>query len=219
MGKIMGRNQQQQHNENIKSIKLVKDVARTVTRQLIELGLIESNYDNFHDLSVAVRKSFHKLDFEHYIVNHEDDILETARNNMDCKNYTMACISYAIWTEHFINGFILQICERNNIDESCGIGLIRKCNIEDKYSWILKLLVNLTINKNHYNNIVKLNGFRNYFIHYKWQSVDDAFMNEMIKSVSCYSKTVIYLRKLKSKYLFNGNKTKIDKLFKRETRN
>jgi len=197
---------------NPKINKLAVDIARIVTGQLIENGIIDSEYENFGELAKDVRLCLPKHFLENPINDYGTTILKYAKESIEGKNYLMSCIAYGTWTEHYINGLIITICQRKNIPNECGLGLIRKCSLEDKFTWVLRLLGGPCITKKHCDSITRINGYRNYYVHYKWQSRNDIFENEIINSLNEYPKTISYLQRVRSRYLYNGRKTKIDKI-------
>jgi hypothetical protein len=191
---------------------IAKNVFRTICSQYIEMGLMKSDYLEFSELEKDFWKIVKSWKFEESVIDHTDNIEEEGKRYLNNKQYMLACIVYSVWTEHFINGFIHKICIRNKINEACFIGLIRKCNIEDKCSWIMELIKGPKLNDRYRMSILKMNNYRNYFIHYKWQPTKDDFNLQIIDIICAYPKTISYLKRIESYYLYNGNKNKVTRL-------
>jgi hypothetical protein len=208
-------------NENTNKLKkeyeakLIR-LAKQFTHELIKNGTLKPDYTSLIDLIKDVKQIANKnlKKYNSRSIDYKNYVLERAQIFLTDKEYIFTCILYAIWTEHFINGLISKICERKEIHLKCGLGLIKKCNIEDKFTWVLLLLDKIKINTTHLKKIKNLFDYRNYYVHYKWQIFNKSEKLKMEELVTSYSKTITYLKQIESKYLYSGKKTSIDKLIK-----
>lgn len=149
-------------------------------------------------------------------IDYTEDILHEARIFKKKRNYHFACIFYAAWAEHWVNGVIADECEKLNIGEKHAKEIIRDISIKNKYSWFLMILKLPAISEKILHFLDELIQTRNAFIHYKWcrKNIDDVDWIKREKEsykrkISNFEKVVKYLKKYEERHLLKNYKIEV----------
>jgi hypothetical protein len=150
-----------------------------------------------------------------FTIDHTEDILKQARNYRKTERNELACLFYALWLEHSINGIITLLAARKDFSEKEIEEIIRDTSYRSKSSWLPRAFGGKSFSKTHINLIVKLMEARNSFVHYKWKAVNEQANNEIKVILSKIEKTVKYIRDYERKHILGVSKKKIWQLSKR----
>ena len=137
-------------------------------------------------------------------IDHTPKLLYKAREHVKSKEYENACMFYALWFEHWLNGLIIAMCRRKEISEKEANQIIRDTDFSKKTTWLLRLLEIPPINNKHRIKMQKIVELRNAFVHYKWPGFDiDSDNNHEHKNALLdVEKTVQYFRNYERRHLF-----------------
>ncbi len=192
-------------------IKFRKDIVSALVESAFIYGLItEKDFDNRDILLDKVRKGIPKKDSElFFTIVHHPDLLERAEDAVKNNEWNYVYVYYATYFEHFINDILCVWAVKQKKPHKVIKELIRKVSIEDKYSWVLELLNAPKFNTKHLKIIKKLSENRNSFLHYKFEpeaanepaGKEQKEWNTMSRDVK---KAVIYSKKYRSKFVWNG---------------
>ena len=155
------------------------------------------------------------------VVDHRDNIIETARKYKKEKNYEYATLFYAIFFEHTLNSIIERVCARNKINKKTINEIIKNVSIDGKLNWLPKLLKIPDINNVHKGLIKKNADDRNAFVHYKFNPGHDDPKVEVqeeknrIVHLDKLEKSVAYIRKYESRVTYDNKKGTFKKNFKK----
>ncbi len=147
-----------------------------------------------------------------HTVDHTGDILDEARNFVRSDNPYFACLFYALWFEHWLNGMIHIAGKRLTLSDQETIQIIRETNFRAKSTWLLRILGLKPINETHLQRMQGIIDSRNSFVHYKWKREDlysaarKKNKQELVKLIKDVEETVSYLLKLEDDLLYNGKK-------------
>lgn len=198
-----------QKKENILAKELFEQLSETFYIQ----GKIQ--LEDFSDKE-KLRKKIIKLlpkDDNHIIfkISHQSIILKNAKQYAEKEEYEFAYTLYAIYFEHFINEIIDIWSERNSIDFKTSSSLIRRLGLEDKYTWLLKILHLPNFMEKHAKNISLIAEKRNSFIHYKYPGVsgdkDDDAEKEWKMNISKLTKAISYTKMYRKRVIYReGNR-------------
>jgi len=132
-------------------------------------------------------------------VDHSQDLLKRARQELKKENYHFAALFYATWVEHWTNWHIHCLAVRSKrLSENQITEMTREVPLRGKLSWLIHALGGNSIAKLHRNAVQRLSDHRNAFIHYKYPSFDsDEYVSvapELKKAVDSFEKTIQYLQ-------------------------
>lgn len=150
-----------------------------------------------------------------FVIDHTEDILKQARNYRKMERNELACLFYALWLEHSLNGIISLLAGRKDFSEKEIEEIMRDTSYRSKSSWLPRALGGKSFSQAHVNLIVKLMEVRNSFVHYKWKAVNEQANNEIKVILSKIEKTVKYIRDYERKHILGVSKKKIRQLSKR----
>ena len=150
-----------------------------------------------------------------FVIDHTEDILKQARNYRKMERNELACLFYALWLEHSLNGIISLLAGRKDFSEKEIEEIMRDTSYRSKSSWLPRALGGKSFSQAHVNLIVKLMEVRNSFVHYKWKAVNEQANNEIKVILSKIEKTVKYIRDYERKHILGVSKKKIWQLSKR----
>lgn len=197
-------------------LELSKDIVRSLLESAVLHGAIEIEGKSPKELDAEFKQ--YLLTFANkrgpvFIqIDHRLEMLSLAREYKKIYKYELACLFYATWVEHWLNGIVSVLATRFGMTHAHVTNIIRDVSLRGKLSWLLKLLGSREIYHSHKNAILKLADLRNAFVHYKWKPIDADEMNadlEFKKIVDSFEKTVKYLQNFESKYVFENSKSKI----------
>lgn len=194
-------------------------MAESIVRSIAESAIINGDLkvEDFSNLKVVKKKLLKilpKRDEDFYItIIHQPTLLEEGIKFARKKKYELAYIFYATYFEHWINEIIDIWAKRNGIGYEVSSNLIRKLNLEDKYTWLLSILKLPRFKEIHIKNIKKISELRNNYIHYKYKSEAINTPSEIKKTewdndFNNINKAISYTKRYRSKIVFNGNKSK-----------
>jgi hypothetical protein len=182
-------------------------------KSLLKSG--EITIEEFND-KVKLRKKLLKLN-DKTVIDHTEDLVKTARVFFKQKDYNKSKLFYATYFEHEINDLIIELCGNKKIDKKTINDIIKSVNIIGKFTWLLLILGASKVSEIHKNVILKTADDRNAFVHYKYNSDQAEFEDDKIFSeFKKIEKTITYIKKYKSKNLFNGNKLRIEKIIRNQ---
>lgn len=150
----------------------------------------EKNHEQF----TAELKKFIKNKNLVPIIDHTESILTQARVYRKEGEKEFACLFYAMWFEHTLNGFVFAFAKRMNLSDKEIEGLIRDTSYKSKFSWLLRLFGKEPFRRSQINLIIKLMETRNSFVHYKWKVEKEQADKEIEAILSKIGKTVKYVR-------------------------
>lgn len=211
-------------NEKSKEEEKLKDFFyESFIKSLIKNGDI--TIEEFNDkakLQKKLLKLNNKTDYK-ITIDHKEDLIETARYFFNKKDFNKSKLFYATYFEHEINDLIIELCEKKKIEKKTINDIIKSVNIIGKFTWLLLILDASKVSEIHKNVILKTADERNSFVHYKYNPeqenlkdiaklkvTETKIIDEFIK----IEKTITYIKKYKSKNLFNGNKLRLEKIIR-----
>jgi hypothetical protein len=193
--------------------------ARDIFSSLVESALITGTIDktDFNDrkkLKEKILNSIPKNDSElYFVIVHHPDLLEEAELYIRKGKYEYAYIFYAAYFEHYINEIIQIWCFQHKVPDEVFKELIRKLGLEDKFTWLIRLLKLPDFNSLRYKVISKIAEKRNAFVHYKYQpqvatTPIDYQKAEWKNLKADLIKTLRYCKTYRSKLVYAGKKAK-----------
>jgi hypothetical protein len=151
------------------------------------------------------------------VADHKPDLLKQARVFAKADEAELACLLYATWFEHWLNGIVFTLGEKHRIGADEIAQIIRDTKFDAKSTWLLRLLGARPIHKNHLKMMRRTSDLRNGFVHYKWKAGAVEMKKEMKQILSEVEKTVRYLMSYENKYLYKGQKKRVHKVLKGDT--
>lgn len=207
-----------------KTEKISKRISKTVFESIVK-SLIKDGSLSIEDFDDDEKFKKKLLDINKktewvVVIDHSDNLISTAKQFADKKDFDKAKLFYATFVEHEINRIIIDICYKKKIDKKTANEIIRSTNMMAKLTWLPAILDIPKVNDNHKKVILKLSDDRNAFVHYKYNSLpDDIETNQEQKQsaeIEEIKKTIIYFRKYSSRLLYKNSKTKVDKFLKND---
>ncbi len=179
-----------------------------------------SDFDDEKKFLKKIKDINDKTEYQ-LVIDHTEDLLNTARKFNKNGNTDNAKIFYATYFEHELNGIIDELCMKKSISKKETNNIIRSVNLIGKLTWLPLLLGIPQIAIKHKNTILKLAGDRNAYIHYKHNPEPDEInendeqkQQDDIKEIE---KTINYFKKYISRTLYKNQKTQlVNKLKKRK---
>lgn len=210
-----------------KPLNSVKDqvFARKLIQVIAESFLIQGHIkiEDFSDRKKLLEKIIKLLPKNDedlfFTIIHQPTFLKEGYRYVKQKNYSLAYVFYAIYFEHFINEILDMWFKRNLIEYKIYSSLIRRVNLEDKYTWVLGLLKLPKFKEIHWKTIKTISDKRNSFIHYKYNSepADAPIDTEKVEWKNDYKgilKAITYTRRYRTQMVFGGKKKTAD-IFRR----
>lgn len=150
------------------------------------------------------------------VIDYREELLKKARDFSLQDDAVSACIFYATWLEHWLNGNISTLAHRASLEDDLVVQIIRDTNIRAKTTWLLHLLGLPMIDKEHITAFTRLSEVRNSIVHYKWkpsqewEDMDD--LNKNSRDVICdIERSILYLQEYEKQHVNKG----IDKIIER----
>ncbi len=198
-----------------KDVIFVQGLVQSIAESLLIQGYIKT--EDFSDKKILLEK-IRKLIPENeenlfLTITYHVTLLTEGKRYVKTKNYELAYIFYATYFEHFINEILDIWAKKNSIEYRISSSLIRRVTLEDKYTWVLKLLKLPVFNEKHWKTIKIVSEKRNNFIHYKYnsESANTSFNpkeEEWEKDYINILSAVTYTKRYRTKIVFNGKKEK-----------
>lgn len=196
-----------------------KDFHRRLLRSIAESAFISGDLsiEDLSDIKVVKQKLlkiFPKKDEDlFFAVDHQHSLLREGERFAKRKNPNHAYIFFATYFEHFINEIIDIWATRNAIKHEVRANLIRRLNLEDKYTWLLEILKLPAFSTVHWKLIKTISDKRNNYIHYKYKPEvatipSELKIEEWRKDYSHILKAISYTKNYRSKVVFDGKKKK-----------
>jgi len=164
----------------------------------------------FQLLALQARQGNYPYTFS---VDYKDDLLNQARINRRRMHYTIACLLYATWVEHWVNDIISIYGSRNGLEDEDIIQIIRDTKFQAKVTWLWTLLDLKPISVKHRRSLEELITWRNGFVHYKWKqkSGEDliADIKQLAEILERFENTITYLNRYYHKHILKGVKKKV----------
>ena len=192
-------------------------------KSLLKSG--EISIEEFNDKAKLKKKLLKLNDKTEYkiAIDHKEDLIETARFFFNKKDYNKSKLFYATYFEHEINDLIIELCEKKKIEKKTINDIIKSVNIIGKFTWLILILGATEVSEIHKNVILRTADERNAFVHYKYNSEQEDFVGDekskiketkIIAEFKKIENTIIYIKKYKSRNLFNGNKLRVEKIIR-----
>ncbi len=198
---------------------LSRTVFKSAVYSLLNDGIL--TIDDVNDKATLSKKlllNLKKIRFE-IVVDHADNLLETAKSFKNNGDINKAKLFYATFIEHELNKIIVHVCERKNLDRKTINEIIKSINIIGKLTWFPTLLGIPKITDKHKKVVLKMSDERNAYIHYKHNpSKESESVSEREKGhieVEQIIKTISYFRQYSSRIIFDKRKGLIDSLLKK----
>lgn len=198
-----------------------KNIVKSLMESMYQTGEItDEDFKDFRKLTIKLL-AFTKKKQLGMVVDHREDIVETARKYKKEKDYDYATLFYSIYFEHTLNSIIERVCTRNKLDKKTINEILKNVSIEGKLSWLPCLLKIPNINITHKNLIKKNADNRNAFVHYKFNAghgdpkIENQEEQNRIATINNLEKTVTYLKKYESRIIYNNNKGHFKNNFKK----
>lgn len=190
--------------------ELVQQLAESFFMQ----GLIsEKDFEDKKKLLKKMKRLIPIKDGElHFTIIYQDSLLEKGKEAVANEDFNLAYMFYATYFEHFVNEIIQIQFYKKKISNLDYKQLVRKVGIEDKFTWILKVLELPTFNENHLKTIRSFSEKRNSFVHYKYQSepADQPIDRDLVqwrKEEQLLKKALSYSRSYRTRILYGGKKS------------
>ncbi len=134
-----------------------------------------------------------------------NSLLSKARSLKQQKNYHEASLYYATWFEHWINGVLLRKLKLLDVKEANQ--MIRDVSLRGKYTWLLALIHERRIRRNHLISILRVCDLRNEFVHYKYKlvDVDRIDSDRSHEALRAAEAAVRYLLSFEERHFFKGS--------------
>lgn len=152
--------------------KAAKSVVSDVIRSFFLSGAISKedieNGSAVEKVAAIFKENKDKIKF---VSDHTETIIKKARRER-IKFPEEAILHYALYVEHQINRLIVRFCDRNDIDQSVSLGLMRELKLSSKATWALQLIGGEAFDDATVKKIKRLSDERNAYAHYKWSKGD-----------------------------------------------
>jgi hypothetical protein len=188
-------------------------IISNIATGLVKIGAISAE-GKTHEQFMSEFLDYLKKEELVFTIDYTEGILQQARNYRKMERNELACLFYALWLEHSINGIITFLAAKKGFSEKEIEEIIRDTSYRSKSSWLPRTLGGKSFSKTHINLIVKLMEARNSFVHYKWKAVSEQANNEIKVVLSRIEKTVKYIRNYERKHILGISKKKIWQLSK-----
>ena len=198
-----------------------KGVVKSIVESMYQLGEItDEDLLDWTKLKKKMLALTKKVQFG-IVLDHRDNIIETARKYKKEKKHEYAILFYAIFFEHTLNSIIERVCARNKINKKTTNDIIKSVSIDGKLNWLPQLLKIPEINNVHKGLIKKNADERNAFVHYKFNpghddpKVEDQEEKNRIANLDKLEKTVAYIKQYESRVTYDNKKGVFKKNFKK----
>lgn len=176
--------------------RLSKVVANKVFRAAAASGAISvegrTREELLQDLIDLVEGTPAESSLWEITIEHRSSLIQEARRYRDQDQPFFACLMYATWIEHWINGVIIDLASRKGIDDGSKISIIRESNIRAKLGWLPKVLGAPEFEEAHRNTALKVIESRNGFVHYKYKAHEESSRTELVTLIGQFDETVSY---------------------------
>ena len=193
---------------------MAKELMAHFYREFIADGLLEvagkSESEIRKDFARELRR-FAKQQTIFMSIDHTPSLLENARYYRRRKSYEDACLFYATWFEHWINGILARKLANTGLltRENFQV-LIRGTNLRVKYECLPQLCNLPPIPAKHCSTVEIIAQLRNSYVHYKhtpgdinnWSAEDKRWARPLTSA----SQSVHYLLKYEEKNIYHGLK-------------
>ena len=95
-----------------------------------------------------------------FVRDHTSTLLKRARNHRIEGDHYLACLLYATWAEHWLNGLISTVGERRKLRPDEAAQIIRETPLRGKLTWLLTLLGLPRMADRHRNSVIRLMDLR-----------------------------------------------------------
>lgn len=194
---------------------LVEYLARSFGASLIESGEWDPRGLKPHEmvdaLAAKIREHVEQdLSFE-VRIDHQDGILDQAREFVDRDQYDFAVVFYAIWVEHWLNWMLVWRAGTDGLSDD-AIKQLMMLSIHAKLTVAWPLLLRTPLDSALASRIETLAGWRNHFVHYKWKGFDPeaapdhADLAELKRRAKVADQLVENLEELKAEIVYGDTK-------------
>jgi hypothetical protein len=202
--------------------RLQKIIVQSIINSAVEKGEIDPKNKSVSALDeeiIEYLKEFQKHPTEvRLVIDYRNDLLLEAKRFIKLGRNELGCLFYAIWFEHWANSLIVNLGNRNKLQEKEIILIIRELSFHGKLALVPTLFGLPRLNKAYVERILKIAEIRNGFVHYKWQAkseqLDNQLSEEIEQVIQDIGKVVKYLKTYESRHLYHGKSHKIKKFLK-----
>ena len=129
----------------------------------------------------------------------------------------MATLMYATYFEHRVNQLIMGLSTEKEIDEKDIKKILKSTSMEDKCTWLLKILTSEKFDSDSTKKILYLNSMRNEFVHYKWGAKDLGESNEknLFASLENINEVIKALDDYEDKHLMAGHRKRLKSMIEK----
>ena len=198
--------------------KMTKSILDSILRTLYIDGNIKlEDFDNKGKLADKLLRIFKKYEWA-IIIDHSDNLIMTAKQFGNEKDFDKAKLFYATFFEHELNNIIVTLCRKKSIDKKTINEIIKSINLIGKLTWLPLIFDIPTVSEQHKKIILKIADDRNAYVHYKHNpqpdEIDTNREQKNILELKQIQKTVTYFKKYVSRVLYGNRKTHLDKKIK-----
>jgi hypothetical protein len=203
---------EQEHSLPAHLHQAARQICRELAENVIRRGLVNPDGKTDDQLRseifACLRREFsnRNSDSIRLVLDHTSALLSQARQFRNQEEYYLACLLYATWAEHWLNGLISTAGEWRKLCVEEITQIIRDTPLRSKLTWVLKLLGLPRIADRHRNAVIRLMDLRNGFVHYKWLGKpldsDDQEEAEIKPAVVGFESTVKYLQTYQSRKIY-----------------
>jgi hypothetical protein len=199
--------------------QFVRRLCRSLAENAIRSGLVDPRGKSEDQLKLELLECLRDEYLGRlggFVLDHTTSILERARRFREDGDYYFACLLYATWAEHWLNGLISTAGQRRKLQNDEVVQIIRDTPLRGKLTWLLGLFDLPRIADRHRNALIRLTDLRNGFVHYKWQGKNDAAMDQEDEDfkqvVTGFERTVKYLQGYTARNVFSGSLGRVRKV-------
>ncbi len=151
------------------------------------------------------------------VVDHRVTILKEARRFNQNEDFSLSCLLYATWFEHWLNGLIDSLARRKRMSQEIIVQMIRDTPFRGKLTWLLLLFGLPAINPSHKTRILQIMDMRNSFVHFKFNYLhvdhhDEKVNDKIRQAIENVEKTISYLRRYEQRRLSSVGEKRIRRI-------
>lgn len=135
------------------------------------------------------------------VLDYTPGLLRRARMLRREGQVLLACVFYAMWTEHKLNQWVAFLARRRGTPSDEIDAIVRETQHRAKASWLLRLLGAPQLSKVHRARIQNVMDKRNAFVHYKWRQHRERELQQWNEVVGEFERTVKYMTRYEAKHI------------------
>lgn len=147
---------------------------RALASQMVADGIIDPtgmSQDDFRGAFMSEVKAIQVADAPDFgfILDHQDSVLGQARAYGKSEDVDFAMMFYATWNEHWLNQMLVWKAKRMGKPQEEAAQLVH-VDLKKKTGQLWTTTFGVVLDAGLAGAIREIAGFRNAFVHYKWQS-------------------------------------------------